>query len=68
MGIIYDTIKVPNLHTYERELNDDGTEKHITCDGAYYHVVSWDHHGERCSEENCEINRDRRRREKEKRT
>lgn len=59
MGVIYDTIRVPNLHRYEREYNADGTEKHITCDGARYHVLSWDNKGARCSEPNCEINKAR---------
>ena len=61
MGIIYDTIRTPNLHDYEREFNADGTEKHITCDGARYHVLSYSlNEAEgvvtRCSEPNCEIN------------
>lgn len=39
------------------EINDDGSEKHIFCEGARFHVVSWDKRGPRCSEPNCEINR-----------
>jgi hypothetical protein len=66
MGILYDTVRVPNLHFYERELNPDGTEKHITCDGARFHVTSYYTQGtrggkiiavRRCSEPNCELNR-----------
>ena len=57
MGIIYETIKLPNLLVYEPEYNEDGTEKHISCDGARFHVVSWNQDGRRCSEPNCEINR-----------
>lgn len=57
MGVIYDTIKVPNLHQYEPEHNPDGTEKHIVCDGARFHVVSYHGDGMRCSEKNCEINK-----------
>lgn len=38
--------------------NKDGSEKHILQDGARYHVISWGTLGQRCSEPNCEINRD----------
>lgn len=52
----------PNLFQYERELNKDGTEKHIHCDGARYHILSWsmDNAGNvttRCSEPKCEVNK-----------
>lgn len=60
MGILYRTVRVPNLHHYEREFNADGTEKHVTCDGARYHVICYGGGfpgGMRCSEPNCEINR-----------
>ena len=57
MGILYETIKRPNLFFYEKELNTDGTEKHITCDGARFHVVAWSTDGARCSEPNCERNK-----------
>ena len=58
MGIIYrERTPVPDLETYVPEYNEDGTEKHIHCDGARYHVLSWDSQGTRCSEPNCEINR-----------
>lgn len=56
MGVITRTIEVPDLNNYVPEYNDDGTERHIVCDGARFHVVSWSQHGERCSEPNCEIN------------
>lgn len=58
MGIIHDTLKVPNLYRYEPEFNEDGTEKHIVCDGARYHVLSYSTHGSHCSEPNCEINKE----------
>jgi len=48
---------VPDLHNYDPEYNADGTEKHITCDGARFHVLSWSSKGARCSEPKCEINR-----------
>lgn len=47
-------------------LNDDGTEQHICCDGARFHVLSWSgvigrdgkmHGFKHCSEPNCEINK-----------
>jgi hypothetical protein len=61
MGIIYETIQRPNLFDYEREWNEDGTEKHICCDGARYHVLSYsfgrDGTAVRCSEPRCEINK-----------
>ena len=57
MGIIYrERAPVPDLHNYEPEYNEDGTEKHVVCDGARFHVLSWDTFGEQCSEKNCEIN------------
>jgi hypothetical protein len=66
MGIRYVTVRVPDLYAYEREFNPDGTEKHITCDGARFHVVSYRSQVSRdgntttirrCSEPNCELNR-----------
>ena len=58
MGILYETIKRPNLHQYAPEYNPDGTEKHIVCDGARYHVISYvGGIGAQCSEKNCEINK-----------
>lgn len=57
MGIIYNTIKIPDLHRYEREFNSDGTEKHIVCEGARFHVPYWTSKGQHCSEPNCEINK-----------
>ena len=57
MGVIYDTVKVPNPYQYKKEFNQDGTEKHIVCDGARYHVISYTANGMRCSEPNCEVNK-----------
>jgi hypothetical protein len=59
MGIIYRTVRVPSLYAYEREYNEDGSEKHIVCEGARFHVISWDSQGEHCSEPNCEVNKRR---------
>lgn len=57
MGVIYNTIKISDLFRYEPEYNEDGTEKHIRCDGARYHVLWWDGRGKHCSAKNCEINK-----------
>jgi glucose dehydrogenase len=61
MGVIFNTVQVPDLWHYEPEYNSDGTEKHITCDGARYHVLSWAMMSNgnvetHCSCANCEIN------------
>jgi len=42
---------------YVPELNKDGTEKHIVCEGSRSHVISYDSHGVHCSNQNCEINK-----------
>jgi len=42
---------------YEPEYNADGTEKHICCDGARFHVLSYSADGVRCSEPKCELNK-----------
>ena len=39
------------------EYNADGTEKHIFCDGARFHVLSYSTNGVRCSEPKCEMNK-----------
>lgn len=39
------------------EYNEDGTEKHILCEGARFHVLSYSSNGAHCSEPNCEINK-----------
>ena len=59
MGVILETYTRPNLNRYNPEYNDDGIERHIICNGARFHVVSWDSKGEKCSEPNCEINKRR---------
>ena len=41
-------------------------EKHIVCEGARFHVLSWNTKGEHCSEPNCEINHRRKHLEEEK--
>lgn len=57
MGVIYEEVQTPNLTTYIPEHNSDGTEKHITCEGALYHVLMMTQSdGIRCSCKNCELN------------
>jgi len=58
MGVIFHTETKPDLYYYKPEFNLDGTEKHIVCDGARFHVVSYSTEGRRCSCENCEINKE----------
>jgi hypothetical protein len=61
VGVIMRKSEYPDLHRYEKEYNADGTERHILCDGARFHVTSWlmkNGEGvERCSEPNCEVNK-----------
>jgi hypothetical protein len=61
MGVRYRTVEYPDLHHYDPEYNKDGTEKHIHCDGARFHVISWGFGPNgvtrRCSVPNCEINK-----------
>jgi len=54
MGIIINRkqIQIVDLWNYMPEMNKDGTEKHIVCDGARYHVLSYSEKGTRCSEPN----------------
>lgn len=46
--------------------SDPNYVKHIHCEGARFHVISWDSHGERCSHPNCIINKYREERLKNK--
>lgn len=57
MGIIFRELMQADLERYIPEYNQDGTEKHITLDGARFHVLSWSTQGTHCSEPNCEINK-----------
>jgi hypothetical protein len=57
MGIIYETVRYPSTTHYDPEFNADGTEKHIVCEGARFHVLSYSAQGVRCSVKNCEMNR-----------
>ena len=65
MGVLFNPDGTPDLLNYEREMNPDGSEKHVRCEGAYYHVLAFRSDGlphpvgrveVRCSEPNCEIN------------
>ncbi|PKR82463.1 hypothetical protein [Heyndrickxia camelliae] len=44
----------------EELYTEDGFEKHIICEGAREHVLSFSTNGIKCSEKNCVVNRDRR--------
>ena len=57
MGIIYQTYSALDLFDYIPEFNEDGSEKHIYCDGARFHVLWYTTAGVRCSCSNCEVNR-----------
>ena len=59
MGVRHNkTVNVyPDLWSYDPEYNEDGTEKHIHCEGARFHVLSFTSEGTRCSCANCEINK-----------
>ena len=46
--------------------NKDGSIQHVYCDGARFHVKWWDSEGTHCTEKDCEINRDRKRMNKER--
>ena len=39
--------------------NPDGSIQHVICEGARFHVISWSTEGQRCSEPDCEVNRER---------
>lgn len=56
MGVLTRLIEVPDLYHYRPEFYADGTEKHIFCEGARYHVLSYSATGQRCSEPRCEYN------------
>ena len=45
-------------YEYKKQLNEDGTEKHIVRDGARFHVITYNgRDGAVCSEPDCEMNR-----------
>ncbi|PHS71953.1 MAG: hypothetical protein COB22_05920 [Cycloclasticus sp.] len=48
---------IQDLHNYLPEFNPDGTEKHIVCDGARFHVLAYSVKSETCSCKNCEVNK-----------
>lgn len=55
------TILVPKTLSFKPEYYDcpdcgKKLEKHIICEGARFHVLSWDSNGSHCSCERCEIN------------
>ena len=50
------------LFVIPRIKNADGSVQHVYCEGARFHVVSWSTSGQHCSEPECEINAERKRR------
>lgn len=56
MGILTRLVEVPDLYHYRPEFYPDGTEKHVFCEGARYHVLSYSSNGTHCSERKCEYN------------
>lgn len=56
MGVLTRHIEVPDLYRYKPEFYKDGTERHIFCEGARYHVLSHGSSGTRCSAPKCEYN------------
>ncbi len=60
MGYTY-TILVPKTLTFRPEYRKcphchNRIQKHIICEGARWHVLSWDSAGRHCSEADCEDN------------
>lgn len=64
MAIVLDPNDRKPLEPVPRIANPDGSIQHVICDGARFHVLSWSTLGTHCSEPDCEVNRERERREK----
>ena len=54
------------LQFVPRVTNEDGSIQHVYCEGARFHVISWDILGQQCSEPDCEINKQREQRRRAK--
>lgn len=52
-GDVYNTFHVP----IEKAESDPDYVKHVYCDGARFHVISYSSDGMHCSEPNCIINK-----------
>ncbi len=55
------TILVPKTLTFKPEYREcpycgKWIQKHIVCEGARWHILSWSNLGRHCSEPNCEDN------------
>lgn len=61
---MYTTIRISNPNTWlvPRKKVDGDWIAHVSCDGARFHVLSWDTFGTRCSEKMCIINKARKER------
>lgn len=51
--------KIRDFEVETQRPNEDGYIEHLICEGSRRHVLSWDTKGVRCSEKNCEYNKDR---------
>ena len=40
--------------------SDEKYVKHVICEGAHFHVLSWSTKGTHCSEKNCIVNKENR--------
>jgi len=58
--MVANTIEEGRELMLKRERNSNGHLKHIVCNGARFHVISWyggtESCGRKCSEPECEIN------------
>ena len=52
--VIYNPWYSPPQEPSER---DKDWIKHVTCDGARFHILSWDKYGKHCSEPRCIVNK-----------
>jgi hypothetical protein len=56
MTIYADSIVEGRQKLIDAERNEDGHLRHIHCEGARFHVISYSTEGRRCSEPECEVN------------
>jgi len=48
----------PESHPKDKPASDPKYVKHISCDGARWHVLAWNTKGVTCSQKNCIINKE----------
>lgn len=56
-----DYISIEDQNTFPPVENASvlGFVKHVYCEGARFHVLSWDSYGHKCSVQNCIMNQKR---------